>query len=181
MHDFLKDIDNTWTLFLDRDGVLNHEIKGDYVRNVSQLKIYDYVPQTIAKCNTLFNKIIVITNQRGVGKGLYSNQDVNKIHEYINTVCKKANGKIDAFYFSTDLENEAENRKPNIGLALQAIQDFPNIDFNKSIMIGNNISDMQFGKKAGMKTIFVETTSIIELPNQWVDLVKLDLKHVFEY
>ncbi|MNL72401.1 D-glycero-alpha-D-manno-heptose-1,7-bisphosphate 7-phosphatase [compost metagenome] len=61
-------------------------------------------------------------------------------------------------------------RKPNTGMALRAQEDFKEIDFAQSVMIGNNYSDMKFGKNMGMKTIFLHTTqSAQELPNEWID------------
>ena len=71
---------------------------------------------------------------------------------------KIAGGKIDAVYFCPDLEDESPNRKPNTGMGLQAVQDFPEIDLTKSIIIGNTLSDMQFGRNLGVKTIFLPTT-----------------------
>jgi HAD superfamily hydrolase (TIGR01662 family) len=176
MAEFIKQINKTWTLFLDRDGVLNEEIKGDYVRNPSQLKIFNYVPDAIAKCNSHFANVIVVTNQRGVGKGLYTQDDVEMIHEKLYEVCEDNNAYIDAFYYSTALDASDSSRKPNTGMAIMAQEDFPEINFAKSIMIGNNISDMQFGRNAGMKTVLVETTQTIEEPNELIDLVVKDLK-----
>ena len=66
--------------------------------------------------------------------------------------------RIDEIYYAPDLESDAHHRKPNTGMGLQAKQDFPSIDFSKSVMVGNNFSDMDFGKRLGMKTVFVETT-----------------------
>jgi HAD superfamily hydrolase (TIGR01662 family) len=171
--DFLKNIDTSWTLFLDRDGVLNHEIAGDYVRNIAQLDLYTYVPKALAKCNNIFGKIIVVTNQRGIGKGLYTTQDVHNIHTHLNGLCHNT---IDAFYHSPALDKSHSSRKPNIGMALEAQQHFTEINFSKSIMVGNNISDMQFGKNAGMHTVFVQTTSTNAQPNAFIDILVQDLE-----
>ncbi len=73
-------------------------------------------------------------------------------------------------YFSPDLENEAINRKPNAGMALQAKKDFPQIDFEKSIMVGNKLSDMQFGRAKNMHTVFLSTTNPeIAFPHELID------------
>ena len=85
-------------------------------------------------------------------------------------------GRIDKIYYCLDMEPESPCRKPNPGMALQAFRDFPMIDLNKSIMVGNNLSDMQFGRNAGMKTVFVQTTSPdLPLPDKSIDHYFADL------
>lgn len=85
---------------------------------------------------------------------------------------REAGGKIDAVYYATSIHNHHPLRKPNPGMALQARVDFPEIDLRRSIMIGNNISDMQFGRSAGMYTVFLTTTNKeIRLPHPDIDLI----------
>ena len=72
---------------------------------------------------------------------------------------KDVGGHIDKIYFCTDIDNKCFNRKPNPGMAFQAKRDFPQIHLNKSIMVGNKVSDMQFGKRSGMFTVFLATTN----------------------
>ena len=79
--DILENIDPSWTLFLDRDGVLNQEKHLDYIRNVSELKLYDGVVDALRIFATLFSKIIIVTNQKGIGKGLMTDQDLKAIHD----------------------------------------------------------------------------------------------------
>ncbi|MBK9733068.1 MAG: HAD family hydrolase [Chitinophagaceae bacterium] len=149
-------IDKSWTLFLDRDGVLNKKIDDDYVRSIDQFEWLPGVPQAIKKLSGLFGRIIIITNQQGVGKGLMMKEDVESIHTNIIESVKITGGRIDAVYYAPQLKSEnSEYRKPNIGMALQAKKDFPEIDFSKSIMVGDSMSDIEFGKKAGMKTVFI--------------------------
>jgi D-glycero-D-manno-heptose 1,7-bisphosphate phosphatase len=167
---WIKEIDKTWTLFLDRDGVLNHEITGDYVRSIDQLQLYEGVGKTIAKLNTIFGRIVIVTNQRCVGKEIITQQELSTIHQHLLSEINKQGGKIDKVYFAPALDDADINRKPNIGMALQAKNDFPEIDFAKSVMVGNSFSDMQFGKNADMKTVFVETTKKAE-ENWNVDMV----------
>ncbi len=162
-------IDNTWTLFLDRDGVINHEKSGDYIRNVEEFQLYDGVLEAFRLLANRFHKIIVVTNQRGVGKGLMSAEDVEQIHAALQQKVNHIGGTIHAFYYAPDLETDAPNRKPNIGMGLQAKREFPTIDFSKSIMIGNNISDMLFGKNLGMRTIFLHTTNPEQGPHSSID------------
>ena len=85
---------------------------------------------------------------------------------------KKAGGRIDAVYFCPDVDETSPNRKPNPGMGLQAVKDFPDIDLSKSIMIGNTLSDMQFGRNLGIKTIFLPTTRPeVDLADNRIDAV----------
>lgn len=154
----LSTIDKTWTLFLDRDGVLNEEKKDSYIFNREELKIFDYVAESIALLSFIFGKLILVTNQKGIGKGLMTIDDLADIHLFLQESLAKEGGKLNAIYFAPDLASSSPNRKPNAGMALQAKRDFPAIDFSKSIMVGNRMSDMEFGRNAGMHTVFVATT-----------------------
>jgi len=172
----LNKIDKTWTLFLDRDGVLNHDKVGSYIFNVSEFKLYDGVPEALAICNRLFGDIIIVTNQRGVGKGLMSELDLMEIHNKMLQEIEATGGRIDAIYYATSLDNDHPERKPHPGMALKAKADFPDIDFNKSIIVGNNISDMEFGRNTGMHTVFVRTTQPdLPLPHPFIDRAFNDL------
>ena len=83
----------------------------------------------------------------------------------------EAGGRIDKLYFAIDLENDSPNRKPNPGMAYQAQKDFPQINLSKSIIVGNKLSDMQFGRNAGLLTVFVATTNPDTLfPHPLIDL-----------
>ena len=149
------------TLFLDRDGVINKKIDNDYVRNWEQFEFLPNVIDALKILNKLFDKIIIVTNQRGIGRGLMSEDDLNNIHEKMLTVLDKEGIKIDRIYYCPhDYEKEVCNcRKPKIGMALQAKKDFPYIDFNNSIIVGDSISDMEFGKKSGMKSFLIGNKS----------------------
>lgn len=163
-------IDKTWTLFIDRDGVINIEKKEDYILNWSEFVFYENTTKAFQIFSKIFNLIIVVTNQKGVGKGLMSVDDLDNIHLNMKKEIIAADGRIDKIYYCTDLENTSLNRKPNIGMALQAKEDFSEIDFTKSIMVGNRLSDMQFGKNAGMKTVYLNTTNPeVEKENPLID------------
>ncbi|MFM2388094.1 MAG: hypothetical protein RL660_2851 [Bacteroidota bacterium] len=172
--DWLKHIDNSWTLFLDRDGVINEEIDGDYVRSVEQLVVYPYAADAVACLNNYFGKTVIATNQRCVGRGIITEATLHEIHAELLAKMQEAGAKIDAIYFAPDVESDALMRKPNIGMALKAAEEFSDIDFAKSIMVGNNESDIDFGINAGMHTIFVETTK--SGSNSKADIVLPDLQ-----
>lgn len=156
--DFIDDINEEWTLFLDRDGVINIEKDQDYIRNVNEFIFYDDILSHFPILNKTFGRIIVVTNQRGIGKNLMTHDDLHGIHQHIIDELKKVKATIHRFYYAPDLETDAEDRKPNIGMGLKAKKDFPEIDFRKSVMVGNNISDVEFGHRLGMKTVYVNTT-----------------------
>lgn len=168
----LHHINNSWTLFLDRDGVINHEKDNDYIHTWDEFKFYDGVPEAIRIFSKHFHRIIVVTNQRGVGKGVTRLQDMEHIHANMTGELAKAGGRIDAIYYCPDIDNSSNNRKPNPGMGLQAVQDFPDIDLPSSLMIGNTISDMQFGRNLGMHTIFLTTTRPeVDLNSHLIDAV----------
>jgi D-glycero-alpha-D-manno-heptose 1-phosphate guanylyltransferase len=155
----LKSITPEWTLFLDRDGVINQEKLGQYILHWEYFIFSKGVLDVFKKLSESFGRIIIVTNQKGVGKGLMTQEALDSIHYEMQREVKIVGGRIDRIYFCTDLDNESHMRKPNPGMALQAKKDFPGIDFAKAIMVGNKPSDMRFGRTAGMFTVFVATTN----------------------
>ena len=150
-------IDSSWTLFLDRDGVINKRIERDYVREWSQFKFLPNTLDALRILKGIFGRIIVVTNQRGIGRNLMTYQDLQLIHANMLEIVKKSGGRIDAVYYCPhDYEKGyCLCRKPNVGMAIQAKKDFPDIDFSKSVMVGDSLSDMDFGKRLGMVCVFV--------------------------
>ncbi len=153
-----KKIDDTWTLFLDRDGVINHEKHKDYIHTWNEFKFYDGVTDAMKIFAETFHRIVLVTNQRGVGKGVTKAEDLAMMHENMLAEIKKNGGRLDAIYFCPDLDDNSPNRKPNPGMGLQAIAQFPDIIPSKSIMVGNTLSDMEFGRNLGCYTVFLPTT-----------------------
>jgi histidinol-phosphate phosphatase family protein len=149
-------IDKSWTLFLDRDGVINVRFPGDYVKRVDEFVFLPGVPEAIAKLSKVFGRIVVVTNQQGVAKGYYSEEDLAAIHAFMKREVEKIGGKIDAVYYAPQLASEnSPMRKPGIGMALEAKKEFPEIDLTKAVMVGDTASDMQFARTAGMKALIV--------------------------
>ncbi len=168
----LSKIDKTWTLFLDRDGVINHEKHKDYIHTWEEFYFYGGTKKAIAIFAEKFKYIIVVTNQRGIGKGVTKLEDLQLIHKNMIAEIDKAGGRIDGIYYCPELDDTNPNRKPNPGMGLQAVNDFPDIDLSKSIMIGNTISDMQFGRNLGVQTIFLPTTRPeVDLQDDRIDTV----------
>ena len=113
----------------------------------------------IAGLRKIFGRIFIVTNQRGVGLGVMTEDKLNEIHDKLLSEITSLSGRIDKIYYCTAVDNCAECRKPNIGMGLRAKKDFPEIEFSKSIMVGDSISDMGFGKNLWMKTVFVGNMS----------------------
>jgi histidinol-phosphate phosphatase family protein len=158
LNDKLNHIDNNWTLFLDRDGVLNHQKEGSYILNWDEFIFYEGVLQAMHFFAAQFKYIFIITNQRGVGKELMTENDLQEIHHNMQTTIEHAGGRIDGMYYCTEPDGSF-CRKPAPGMALQAQKDFPDVDFSKSVMVGNSMSDMEFGRNIGATTVFVTTTN----------------------
>jgi histidinol-phosphate phosphatase family protein len=172
----LSQLDKSWTLFLDRDGVINYEIKGTYVRNWTEFNFYPYAPENIAFFNSRFQRLFLATNQRGVTKGIMTMDDLEIIHANMLKEIEQKGGKIDRIFYCIDADSSSPCRKPNPGMALQAARDYPEINLKKSLMVGNNLSDMLFGKNAGMKTVFLKTTDPERgIPHEDIDLHYNDL------
>lgn len=160
MADFAQ-IDQSWTLFLDRDGVINRKRENDYVKTAAELEILPDAIEAIVNFSNFFGRIIIITNQQGVGKGLMNERDLHQIHQTIRKAVKDKGGKIDAIYYAPQLVGDNScMRKPEIGMAVKARNTFPTIDFSKSIMVGDSRSDMEFGKQAGMIQVFISQEEI---------------------
>jgi histidinol-phosphate phosphatase family protein len=147
-------ITQEWTLFLDRDGVINVLRVNDYVKSLDEFVFNKGAIEAIKILNEYFNKVIVVTNQQGIGKGLYSHETLDEIHKHMQQSIEQKGGKIDQVFYAPQLSKEnSPMRKPNIGMALAAQKLFPEIDFTKSLMIGDSNGDMQFADNAGMQKI----------------------------
>jgi histidinol-phosphate phosphatase family protein len=173
----LQMIEKTWTLFLDRDGVINVDKPNSYVFNPEEFIFYPGVLSSMKVLNNRFGHIVIVTNQRGVGRGLMTESDLEAIHSKMMQEILANQGRIDRIYYCATNDNDDTRRKPNPGMAYEAKRDFPGIDFSKSLVVGNSMSDMQFGRNAGMKTVFVKTTSPeIVLPHSDIDLAFFSLE-----
>lgn len=149
-------IDKNWTLFLDRDGVLNRRIVDGYVIRWEEFGWIPGVLESLKSLADIFGTLIVVSNQQGVGKGIMTHDQVNEIHANLLKDVDKHGGRIDAIYYSPHLAKErAFMRKPDVGMGLKARKEFPAVRFRKSVMAGDSLSDMLFGRHLGMKTVFL--------------------------
>ena len=152
---FISEIDTSWSLFLDRDGVINRQIVEGYVQNISSFCVLEGVVDAMVILKKRFGRIFVVTNQQGIGKKMMTINDLQLIHNYMEN---KLGVTFDGIYFSPHLAQENNvMRKPNSGMAFQAKKDFPEVNFEKSVMVGDSASDIQFGKNIKMKTVYIST------------------------
>lgn len=143
------------TLFLDRDGILNRKIDDSYVLKIGDIKIMPGIKEFLFWASKIFKKVIVVTNQRCVGRKLLNPDALVHINQTINEM---TGYKIAAFFSCPHLsEVNCACRKPKEGLFLKAADHFT-IDFQRSWMIGDSESDLIPAKKLGMQTMFVSET-----------------------
>ncbi len=149
--------DKSYTLFLDRDGVINDRIMGAYITKWEDFHFLPGVIEAIQIFNKIFARTIIVTNQAGVGKGLMKESDLVEIHQNLMQELKLNATYVDAIYSCTKLATDPTNtRKPNPSMAHKASSDFPDIDLSKSIMVGDTASDMNFGRNFGAVTVLIE-------------------------
>jgi histidinol-phosphate phosphatase family protein len=146
-----------WTIFLDRDGVINERRPNDYVKTWDEFKFLPGTLEAIEIFSQYFSRIFIVTNQAGIEKGLMTHEGLKLIHDQMVEYIAYHGGHIDEIYYcpykSTIIDPLC--RKPNPGMALEAQKDFPDIRFEKSVMIGDSDSDIVFGNNLGMRTILV--------------------------
>lgn len=169
-------------LFLDRDGVLTEEIS--YITSVENLHIFPYAAECIRQIHEKGYYAIVITNQSGVARGLFTEKTLKDM----NTFLKEMTG-VDAIYYCPhhpdgDVDQYrkiCKCRKPEIGLLEQACLDF-DIDMNRSYMVGDRAGDILTGQRAGLKTVLLESGYGLAGLEQNVipDYVFTDLRNVID-
>lgn len=143
-------------LFLDRDGVINRRIPNDYVKTWDEFVFLPQVLTILKSLKDYFDPIFIVTNQQGVGKGLMSETQLISIHRRMKRIIRKNGGKIDEVFYCPDLSVPASPcRKPNIGMGLKAKQLYPDIEWGNSVMVGDSVSDVLFGKNLGMSSILL--------------------------
>lgn len=147
-------------VFLDRDGTLNED--PGYLGDPSKVKLYPDVGQALAKLkNVMGFKLIVVSNQSGIARGLITKDDVELVNEQVNKLLSNDNVSIDGFYYCSyhpdySSEEECKCRKPSPEMVLKATRDF-NVDLSKSYIIGDSNVDIECGMNLNLKTILVKT------------------------
>lgn len=144
------DVQGYDTLLLDRDGTINVHVIGDYVRTWEDFEFIPIALQTMPYFAQHFKHIFIVTNQRGIGKGKYTEQDLADIHQRMVAEIEKIGGRIDGIYYSTAVDDADHSRKPNKGMFEQILRDYPDVDPAKTIMIGDGDVDRDFAKNCGI-------------------------------
>jgi D-glycero-D-manno-heptose 1,7-bisphosphate phosphatase len=145
------------TVLLDRDGVLNRKLpEGEYVSAWEHFDLLPGVAEAIGKLKFAGLRVLVVSNQRGIALGLYRAEDVDRIHAQLQKELEAQGAQIDGFYFCPHDKGVCNCRKPLPGLFQQAQAQFPDIQAETSVMIGDSLSDIEFGSNLGMTTIFIE-------------------------
>lgn len=148
------------SLFLDRDGVINVPPNGLYVCSWSEFKFEEKALEALRLLSHYFDYVFVVTNQRGVGKKVMMEESLIEIHRNMCNEIVTHGGKVDKVYYCTDIDYNSINLKPNSGMAYQAKLEFKDISFENSMMIGDNSSDIEFGKRLNMKTVLIDKTGL---------------------
>ncbi|MEL6867333.1 MAG: HAD family hydrolase [Bacteroidota bacterium] len=162
------------TLFLDRDGVVNLRLPNTYISAWSDFQFLPGSLEALALLNPLFPRILIVTNQQGIGKGLMTETQLQTLHHHMLEAIHQAGGRIDRIYHAPYLaQDQSPYRKPNPGMALQAQADFPEINFSSAIIVGDSVSDMQFGQRLGMQTAWVMTKTE---EKHWQDQLQVDYR-----
>jgi D-glycero-D-manno-heptose 1,7-bisphosphate phosphatase len=162
------------TIFLDRDGVINRKLPGDYVKSWDE---FEFLPGAIDALVALKRhgyRLVVATNQRGIGLGKFTEELLQSIHQRMTAEISRAGGGIDAIYYCPHEKSACSCRKPEVGMFLQAQRDFPDIQFSECFMIGDSASDMEAGARLKCRNVLIasesaETVSHLDLRNVKVE------------
>lgn len=156
---FLTDIDQTWTLFLDRDGVININKDDGYILHRHEFFFTEGALEAMAILSRIFGRIIIITNQRGVGRGLMTEEALQDVHQYMIARIECCGGRVDALLYCTAVDDSHPDRKPNPGMAFKAREMFPDIDFQRAVMVGDKAADMEWGRSIGARTVWIASAA----------------------
>jgi len=174
-------------VFLDRDGVISKYTPNDYVKKWEEFVFLPNAIKGLKILNDAGYKIIIISNQAGVNKGIFSEEDLKDITDKMEELLKKKGIKIEKVYYCIHTDEENCNcRKPKPGLFFKAKEEIGNIDFSKIFFIGDSEVDVKAGKSVGTKTILVlsgKTESKEETKNWKIkpDYIVKDLKEAAEF
>jgi D-glycero-D-manno-heptose 1,7-bisphosphate phosphatase len=150
------DLSNIEYVFLDRDGVLNQKpSRGKYITRMEELALLPGVEDAIAALNRSGRKVVVLTNQRGIALGLYTQAELDRIHAHLQAQLAVRGGHLDAIYVCPHDAGQCDCRKPLTGLFEQAFRDFPEATPQRSIMVGDSLRDIEAGLRVGMVTAMI--------------------------
>jgi D-glycero-D-manno-heptose 1,7-bisphosphate phosphatase len=143
-------------VFLDRDGVINRKLpEGEYVTRWDRFELLDRVPEAVKLINRAGFLAIIVTNQRGIARGLMSEADLVAIHGRLLEELHKSGARLDAIYYCPHDLDACDCRKPKTGLFERSRRDFPGLRFEDSLVIGDSQSDIEAGRRLGCRTVLI--------------------------
>ena len=141
-------------MFLDRDGTINVRApEGHYITQRDELALLPEAGAAIARLNQAGLTVVVVTNQRAVAKGMATVRAIQDVNRRLSELLFAEGARLDAIYVCPHEKNSCGCRKPAIGMAVRAAQELPGIQLERSVMIGDSASDVEFGVRAGMRAI----------------------------
>ncbi len=179
-----------YAVFLDRDGTINED--PGYLGEPEKVNLLPGVGEALSELKRKLNfKLIVISNQSGISRGLITEKDVDAVNDRINELLKIYGVQIDAFYYCPthpdfNSEEECSCRKPSPELVFKAKSDYQ-IELSRSYFVGDAVSDIECGMNAGVKTLLVKTgygeesINILQKRNKFPTFVGLNMKEVCNY
>lgn len=163
------DIKGYDTLLLDRDGTINVHIIGDYVCKWEDFEFIPNTIKTIVLWSLCVKHIFVVTNQRGISKGKYTEEELADIHAHMLAEIEKKGGRIDGIYFCSSLTEEDIRRKPGRGMFDDILRDYPDVDPAKTLMIGDGDVDRDFAKNCGIDFVRIDSFKREGAVKYWVN------------
>jgi D-glycero-D-manno-heptose 1,7-bisphosphate phosphatase len=152
-------------VFLDRDGVINRKPpEGEYISRWEGFESLPDAEEAIAALNRSGRVVLVITNQRGVALGRYSQDDVHRLHGQLQNHLSGYKAHIDGFYICPHDKGQCACRKPGTGLFEQAVRDYPEASAENSVVIGDSLSDIQAAYNFGAPAIFIDGSPETQKP-----------------
>ncbi len=157
-------------LFLDRDGVINHNGDG-YIYRREDFQFIPGIFELVAGARKAGYLVVVVTNQSGIGRGKYTEEDFNRLMDWVKGEFRARGGDIDAVYFCPfipgaslkEYDKDSDCRKPGPGMILKAAEDL-NIDLAASIMVGDQDKDVRAGRASGVGRLYQVTSGAAEPP-----------------
>jgi len=163
-----------WAVFLDRDGVINEEV--EYLSRPEQLRLIPGAAEAIGALNRREIPVIVVTNQAGLARAFFPEAQVMAVHRALAAVLQQAGARVDRFYYCPHHPTaglppyrvDCDCRKPKPGMVLQAADDF-GLDLSRCILVGDKVSDLEAGRRAGCRTILVKTGYGVQVWADWAE------------
>ncbi len=141
------------TLLLDRDGVINRLRPNDYVKCWEEFEFMPGVLDVLARWNRQVRHIFIVTNQRGIGRGIMTEEDLAEIHRRMCDEIRRHGGRIDKIYHCSAVADDDPRRKPQIGMFEEILAEWPDVSRSGCLMIGDSESDMKFAVNCGIKGV----------------------------